>query len=313
LTATKRRFAPNHLFDTGHLSKHEIQSLLDRAQYWEEHWQPGQAPYQGRFAANLFFEPSTRTRFSFEVAEKKLGMEVLHFSPEVSSTAKGESLYDTVKTLSSLGVRVVVIRHADPCVFQELADRLPECALVNAGAGCLAHPTQALLDLYTMRKHFKELEGKKVAMIGDIKHSRVVRSSLWALSRFGMEIMVSGPDGMRDEEIEQLAPYVPFEDALREADVVMMLRVQLERHDQTLFSSAQAYFRQFGLTRKRARLMKPDAIIMHPGPVNRGVEIADEMVEDQRSKIFEQMKNGVWVRMAALERAMGGDFRCVSC
>ena len=306
---TKRSFTPNHLFDTKHLSKNEIQALLDRARYWEEHWEPHHMPYQGWFAANLFFEPSTRTRFSFEVAEKRLGMEVVPFAPSASSTAKGESLYDTVKTLSSLGVKVVVLRHADPCVFQELADRYPGCALVNAGAGCLAHPTQALLDLYTMMKHFKDMNGKKVAMIGDIKHSRVVRSNIRALSRFGAEIMVSGPDCMRDEEIEKAVPYVPFEEALQQADVVMMLRVQLERHDQKLFSSAKEYHQQFGLTREKASLMKPDAIIMHPAPVNRGVEIADEMVEDSRSKIFEQMSNGVWVRMAVMEWATGGEVR----
>ena len=306
---TKLRWAPKHLFDIKHLSKNEIQALLDRARYWEKHWQPDRTPYQGWFAANLFFEPSTRTRFSFEVAEKRLGMEVVHFTPDTSSATKGESLYDTVKTLSSLGVKVAVLRHADPRVFLELADRSPGCSLINAGVGCLAHPTQALLDLYTMMKHFKDMRGKKVAMIGDIKHSRVVRSNIWALSQFEAEIMVSGPDSMRDEDIEKLVPYVPFEEALKQADVVMMLRVQLERHYQTLFSSEKEYHEQFGLTCEKAALMKPDAIIMHPAPVNRGVEMADEMVEHCRSKIFEQMSNGVWVRMAVMEWAIGGEVR----
>lgn len=296
-----------NLVDTKQLSRLELKSIMDRARYWEEHWRPGCKRFQGRFAANLFFEPSTRTRFSFEVAEKRLGMEVVNFTPEVSSTTKGESLYDTVKTLASVGVEVAVIRHADPEEFLKLADRKPGCVLINAGAGCFAHPTQALLDLYTMMKQFGDLTGKKVAVVGDIKHSRVVRSNIWTLQQFGAEMMVSGPDSMRDEEVEKTAPYVPFEKVLEIADVVMMLRVQLERHHRKLFSSAADYHRQYGLTRERATLLKPGAIIMHPGPVNRGVEIADEVVEHPCSRIFDQMANGVWVRMAVIERALGGE------
>lgn len=304
--ATQELIRSTHLMDTKELSKWEIEDILERASYWEENWRAGDTPFAGKFVANLFFEPSTRTRFSFEVAEKKLGLHVLNFSAESSSTTKGESLYDTVKTLTSIGVEAVVIRHREPEEMLELVKQNPGCAIINAGTGKLAHPTQALLDLYTMKKHFGELSGLKVAIAGDITHSRVVRSNLWALEKFGAKVMLSGPDSMRDRELEQRAPYLPFEEAIREADVVMMLRVQLERHDEQLFSTAEEYCRQYGLTLERLNLMKPEAIIMHPAPVNRGVEIADELVEHPRSKIFEQMSNGVFIRMAVLERAWGG-------
>jgi aspartate carbamoyltransferase catalytic subunit len=295
-----------HLIDTSELTKNEIERILERARFWEENQSSGFTPFTGRFAANLFFEPSTRTRFSFEVAEKRLGMQVVNFTPDTSSTTKGESLFDTVKTLTSVGVEVTVIRLTDERELLSLIDKNPGCAIINAGAGSLAHPSQALLDLYTLVKHFGDLSGKRVAVIGDIAHSRVVRSNLWTLRQFGAEIIVSGPDEMRDPEVERMAPYVPFEEALRTADVVMLLRVQLERHHGKLFSSQEEYHRLYGLSADRLRIMKPEAIIMHPAPVNRGVEIADELVEHPRSKIFEQMKNGVWVRMAILERALGG-------
>ncbi|MBA4542515.1 aspartate carbamoyltransferase catalytic subunit [Thermoactinomyces sp. CICC 10521] len=294
-----------HLMDTSELTKEEIRRILERAHFWEEHQASGLAPFTGRFAANLFFEPSTRTRFSFEVAEKRLGMQVVNFTPDVSSSTKGESLFDTVKTLVSIGVEVAVIRLTDEQELLFLIKQNPGCAIINAGAGSFAHPSQSLLDLYTLVKHFGDLTGKRVAVIGDIAHSRVVRSNLWTLKQFGAEMIVSGPEEMRDPEVERIAPYVSFEEALRTADVVMLLRVQLERHQGKLFSSREEYHRRYGLSAERLKIMKPEAIIMHPAPVNRGVEIADELVEHPRSKIFEQMKNGVWIRMAILERALG--------
>lgn len=306
---TAQEWKREHLLDTSQLGLEELKAIMARARYWEDHWRPEMHPYRGRFAANLFFEPSTRTRFSFEVAEKRLGMEVVNFSPEGSSTTKGESLYDTVRTLSSIGVEVVVIRHSEPEVIKALAQQEVGCKILNAGAGKWAHPSQALLDLYTMLKHVGDLSGKTVAMIGDIAHSRVVRSNLWSLKRFGANVILSGPEEMRDPQCEQEAPYVPFVEALQMADIVMMLRVQLERHHRTVFTSRQAYHEQYGLTLDRLGMMKPDAIIMHPGPVNRGVELADEVVEHPRSKIFEQKANGVWVRMAILERALEGAVR----
>lgn len=294
-----------HLLDTQFLSKDEIDRILQRAAFWEKKGYDSSL-YKGRFIANLFFEPSTRTRFSFEVAQKRLGLHVISIAPELSSIEKGETLYDTIKTLSSVGVEVAVIRHRDSEELFSLISKDVGCRIINAGAGKEAHPTQALLDLYTMKKHFGDLNGKKVVMIGDIAHSRVVRSNLAILSLYGAEVYLSGPEEMRDKECERQAPYLPFEEALSMADVVMMLRVQLERHKNSLFTSAEEYHRHFGLNRDRLKLMKPEAIIMHPAPVNRGVEISDEMVEHPRSKIFEQMKNGVFVRMAVIEWALGG-------
>ncbi|SDY59179.1 aspartate carbamoyltransferase catalytic subunit [Thermoactinomyces sp. DSM 45892] len=296
-----------HLLDTEFLSKEEMQSLLSRARFFEEHHEESTKMFQNRFVANLFFEPSTRTRFSFEVAEKRLGLNVLHFSEEVSSTTKGESMYDTVKLLSSIGVETVVIRHRDERVITELAKQDTGCTFINAGAGSWAHPTQALLDLYTIWGHFgDEIKGLRVAIIGDLKHSRVVRSNIWSLQKFGAEVVVSGPPMMRDAEIEKRVRYVDFEEAIRSSDVVMLLRVQLERHEQKVFEGAEAYLQSYGMSQERFAQMKSHAILMHPAPMNRGVEIADEVVEYPRSKIFTQMCNGVWTRMAVLERAYLG-------
>jgi aspartate carbamoyltransferase catalytic subunit len=295
-----------HLLDTVYLHKREIEQILQRATYWEEHGTRVGAPFAGRFVANLFFESSSRTRFSFEVAEKKLGLQVLNFQAESSSMNKGESMEDTVKMLSCLGVEVVVIRHREPEIIWKLAQQNTGCVIINAGAGKRAHPTQALLDLYTIKKYFADVTGITVAMIGDIAHSRVVRSNLSTLQEFGAQVIVSGPESMRDAEVEKMATYVPLAEAIRQADVVMMLRVQLERHDQHLFSSATDYCRRYGLTVERLQQMKSGAILMHPAPFHRGVEIADACIEHPRSKIFAQMKHGVFVRMAVLERALGG-------
>jgi aspartate carbamoyltransferase catalytic subunit len=290
-----------HLLDTRYLTKEQITEILERAAFWEKNQERTSSPFAGHFVANLFFEPSTRTRFSFEVAEKRLGFHILNFSEAVSSAVKGESVYDTVKTLVSLGVEAVVIRHRDPSVIYDLVEKKPGCSIVNAGAGILSHPTQALLDLYTIKQHFGEVAGLRIALIGDLSHSRVVRSNLWSLNMFGAQVMVSGPEAMRDPELERLAPYVPLDEAIRTADVVMLLRIQLERHDKKLDLTAKEYHQKYGLTVERAAMMKPEAIIMHPGPFNRGVEIASELVESPQSKIFTQKANGVFVRMAVLE------------
>ncbi|RAL26076.1 aspartate carbamoyltransferase catalytic subunit [Thermoflavimicrobium daqui] len=295
-----------HLIDTKDLSQTEIEEILERAAFWEQNRAKNLVPFAGRFVANLFFEPSTRTKFSFEVAEKRLGLEVLNFSTAHSSVAKGESLYDTVKTLVSLGVEAAVIRHQEPEVISELLERDTGCVIVNAGTGKTAHPTQALLDLYTMKKHFGHVSGLKVAIVGDIAHSRVARSNLWCLGKMGAQVMLSGPPEMRDPDLEKFAPYVPFDEGLQVADVVMMLRIQLERHQDPIFHAQDQYHQMFGLTKERLNRMKPGAVIMHPGPFNRGVEIADELVEHPRSKIFEQKANGVFVRMAVLEKVLQG-------
>lgn len=295
-----------NLIDTRGLSRDELTAILERARFYEN--QQGVIPprYLGRFAANLFFEPSTRTRSSFEVAEKRLGLEVLNFSENSSSTVKGETLADTLKTLAAIGVEVAVIRHSQSGIAEELTGQDTGVRLINAGDGHNAHPTQALLDLYTLHQHFGDLRGLRVAIIGDLRHSRVARSNLWSLTTMGAEVVFSGPETMRAPDLEEHAPYLPIDEAVSQADAVMMLRVQLERHRDQLFTSAEAYHRRYGLTLERFARMRDHAVILHPGPVNRNVELVDELVEHPRSKVFEQMKNGVWVRMAVLERVLEG-------
>jgi len=295
---------PRHLIGLKGMPKSELEGILDRAAYWEAQPVAASTALNGKFVANMFFENSTRTRFSFEVAEKRLGAEVLNFAAAASSVQKGESIYDTVKTLESMGIHAGVVRIKAVGVMQELAEKI-KAPLINAGDGNNEHPTQALLDLYTMRKHFGAIEGLTVAIVGDIRHSRVARSNLWALREMGASVRFCAPDNMRADELAEYAPYVSMDDALQ-ADVVMMLRVQLERHEGGLFSSADAYRAAYGLTEERAARMRPHAIIMHPAPVNRDVEIDDALVECAKSKIFEQMANGVPIRMAVLERALLG-------
>ncbi|TLS50426.1 aspartate carbamoyltransferase catalytic subunit [Paenibacillus antri] len=299
-TAVKSR----HLIGLKGMPKSEIEAILDRAGYWEAQPVAASSALSGKFVANMFFENSTRTRFSFEVAEKRLGAEVLNFAAAASSVQKGESIYDTVKTLESMGIHGGVVRIKAVGVMQELAERI-KAPLINAGDGNNEHPTQALLDLYTMRKHFGAIEGLTVSIVGDIRHSRVARSNLWALREMGASVRFCAPDNMRATELAEYAPYVGIDDALQ-SDVVMMLRVQLERHEGGLFGSAEEYRAAYGLTEERAGRMAPHAIIMHPAPVNRDVEIDDALVECGKSKIFEQMANGVPIRMAVLERALLG-------
>nr|WP_305728721.1 aspartate carbamoyltransferase catalytic subunit [Paenibacillus sp. BC26] len=282
------------------LSKEEISSILDRAAYWEASSNKVEQVQQGKFVANMFFENSTRTRFSFEVAEKRLGTEVLNFSAAVSSVQKGESIYDTVRTLESMGIDAGVIRLKPIGVLAELAQKI-KVPLINAGDGNNEHPTQALLDLYTMRKQFGELKGLTVSIIGDVQHSRVARSNLYALQKFGVNVRFCAPETMKAAELD--VPYVSMEEALR-SDVVMMLRVQLERHESGILSSAESYREQFGLTEERAARLAPHTIIMHPAPINRDVEIDDALVEHPQSRIFPQMANGVPIRMAVIERAL---------
>ncbi len=279
----------------------ELTSILDRAAYWDAHTEKQVSVLQGKFVANMFFENSTRTRFSFEMAEKRLGAEVLNFTAAASSVEKGESIYDTVRTLESMGIDAGIIRLKPAGVLQELAEKV-NVPLINAGDGNNEHPTQALLDLYTMRRHFGEVRGLNVTIVGDIMHSRVARSNFWALQAMGANVSFCAPDNMRAGDIPQMR-YVTMEEALQ-SDVVMMLRVQLERHASGMLKSAEDYRLHYGLTEERAARMKEHAIIMHPAPVNRNVEIDDALVESSKSKIFTQMQNGVPIRMAVIERAL---------
>lgn len=279
------------------ISTDDIYKILDEAAQFEEGmtWEPGKK----MFAANLFFEPSTRTRFSFEVAEKKLGLDVLHFSSEHSSVQKGESLYDTVRTLEEIGADVAVIRHADDCFYSSLKGNI-SIPIINAGDGCGNHPTQSLLDLMTIQQEFGTFEGLNIAINGDVKHSRVARSNAEVLKRLGANVKLSGPFEWWDASI---GDYVDFDQAVEESDVLMMLRIQHERHHGGSQATSD-YHEKYGLTVERAKRMKKESIIMHPAPVNRGVEIASELVESPKSRIFKQVRNGVYVRMAVLKRAV---------
>jgi len=298
----------NHLLTTNELKVEEIYQILEDAKRFSEGmvWTPEKQMY----TANLFFEASTRTKCSFEVAERRLGLGVIPFEVETSSVQKGETLYDTVKTLESIGVNAIVIRHGQDRYFDDLVGKI-NIPVLNGGDGCGHHPTQSLLDLLTIQQEFGQFEDLRIAIIGDISHSRVARSNADALTRLGADVIFSGPEEWFDCHSLNSARFRPIDEAVRTADVVMLLRVQHERHQKKGSYTASEYHRQFGLTLERERQMKPNSIIMHPAPVNRNVEIADSLVECKRSRIFKQMENGVYVRMAALKRSieslMGGN------
>ncbi len=279
------------------LTNEEIFDILKDAQAFSSSHKDWQFDRR-LLVANLFFEPSTRTHYSFASAQHQLGVCVENFTAEGSSVEKGESLYDTVKTFESIGFDAVVIRHKQDAYFEQLKDiKIP---ILNAGDGCGNHPTQCLLDLLTIYQEFQTFEGVKVALIGDIKHSRVANSLQQAMKRLGGEVCFSGP-----KEWCEKTDYKEIDEAIRWADAVVMLRIQHERHENTMKMSKEEYLQAYGLTKERAASMKPHAIIMHPAPVNRGVEIDDCLVEASNSRIFKQMANGVLVRKAVLKRALG--------
>lgn len=290
----------NHLLTVSSLTADEIMDLLNQA----EHYRQGKMvwePHQQMFVSNLFFEASTRTKCSFEVAERKLGLDVIPFEVSTSSVQKGETLYDTIETLAAIGVNAVVIRHPQDAYYEELMNKV-SIPIINAGDGCGQHPTQCLLDLMTIRQEYGTFNGLKVAIVGDLRHSRVARSNAEMLTKLGAEVYLSGPKEWHDETIPY-GTYLDIDDAVREADVVMLLRIQFERHGEQS-EAAENYHTLYGLTVEREKQMKRGSIILHPAPVNRGVEIADELVECERSRIFKQMQNGVYVRMAVLARAL---------
>jgi len=256
---------------------------------------------RGKTVVNFFVEPSTRTRSSFELAEKRLSADAVNFSASTSSFAKGESLLDTAKNLEAMAPDFIVIRHSQPGAPHFLA-RHCACSIINAGDGAHEHPTQALLDAYTIRRHKGRLKGLKVAILGDILNSRVARSNIFLLTRMGAHVTVCGPPTLIPPFIEKLKCKVSRrpEEAVAGADVVMALRIQLERMRTGAFPSLREYASIFGLNRERLALAKPDAIVMHPGPMNRGVEITGDVADGRQSVILEQVTNGVAVRMAVL-------------
>jgi len=254
--------------------------------------------YNNKIVANLFFEPSTRTQYSFETAELKLGIKPINFNQETSSIKKGESFYDTIKTFESFQTSAIIIRSNIDKYYEQLNGiNIP---IINAGDGVCDHPSQSLLDLYTIYKHFKTFNGIKIAIVGDIKHSRVAHTNIDIMNRLGMETYISGPEIFNDHT----SKYIDFDQAITEMDVIMLLRIQHERHQFKEITNINEYHEKFGLDMKRVNKMKRNSIIMHPAPFNRGVEISDDVVECEKSKIFQQIENGVFIRMAILYKAL---------
>lgn len=251
------------------------------------------------FVSNLFFEDSTRTKTSFEVAERKLGLNVIPFDVNQSSVNKGETLYDTIKTMKAIGINLAVIRHKKDRYFDEL--KSIELPIINAGDGTGNHPSQSMLDLMTIKQEFGKLEGLHIGIVGDLKHSRVAHSNAEALQKLGAKVSFSGPKEWFDEESVNSGIFQELDDLIENVDVLMLLRIQHERHDQKTKMTAEEYLNKYGLTTEREKRMKSHAIIMHPAPINRGVEIESSLVECSRSRIFKQMENGVFARMAILK------------
>ncbi len=292
------------------LERGEIEAILTRArdfQPFENHTYKRLDALKGKMIVNLFYEPSTRTRTSFEIAAKRLGADAVSITAAGSSVSKGESLVDTLNTLAAMHPDAIVMRHAASGAPHFLARHLPT-PIINAGDGTHEHPTQALLDARTILDHRPTLEGLRVAIIGDIAHSRVARSNVYLLAKFGAEIVLCGPAPLVPAELAAIAPGVrisyDMREAIREADVIMMLRVQLERQHEAAFPAGE-YFQFYGLRLEHLDLAKPEVIVMHPGPINRGREISSEVADSQKSVILNQVENGVAVRMAVLERILG--------
>jgi len=304
-------FNHKHIIGIKNLTVEEINFILDTAVSFKEInlRDIKKVPtLRGKTIINLFYEASTRTRTSFEIAGKRLSADTINITASSSSVVKGETLEDTAKNIQAMNPDAIVMRHSASGAADYLAKRL-DCAVINAGDGMHEHPSQALLDAFTIREHKGKIEGLTVAIIGDITHSRVVRSDIYCLTKLGAKVRVAGPGTMLPPGIEKLGceAYTNIDEAIRGADVVMMLRIQHERQGAPLIPSTREYSRFFGLTNARMKLAKEDAIIMHPGPINRGVELPSPLADGPQSVILDQVENGVAVRMALLYLACGGE------
>ena len=302
--------ALKNILGTRDLAREDISTILDTANAFKEiSTRPiKKVPtLRGRTVINLFFEPSTRTRTSFEIAGKRLSADVINITGSSSSTVKGENLIDTARNLEAMNPDIIVIRHA--CAgAAELISHFTKSSIINAGDGAHEHPTQSLLDLLTIQEHKGSLEGLRVVIVGDIAHSRVVRSNIFAMKTMGMDVRLVGPPTMIPFEIERLGVEVSHNlaEAIRDADVIMMLRIQTERQNRFLLPSLREYSNLFCLTSEKLERAPEDILIIHPGPVNRGVEIALDVMQDKRSLILDQVTNGVAIRMALMYLLLGG-------
>lgn len=298
-----------HLLGLEHLTREELVHILDTAESFKEVSTRSikKVPaLRGKVVVNLFFEPSTRTRMSFGLAAKRLSADTIDFSKTGSSTSKGETLKDTARNIQAMGVDIVVCRHQSPGAPHALAEIL-DASIVNAGDGPHEHPTQGLLDIFTMREAKGSLEGLKVLFVGDISHSRVARSNIWGLTKLGAKVAVAGPATLIPRHIGTLGVdvYYDIDDVLGEFDVIYLLRIQFERQRANLFPSLREYTRLYGINKDRMARARKDVLIMHPGPVNRGVEITPEVADGNQSAILRQVTNGLAARMAVLYLVSG--------
>ena len=293
-----------HLLGLNELTAEEIVHILDTAKGFEQistRSVKKAPPLRGKVVVNLFFEDSTRTRISFALAASRLSADVIEFTEKVSSVSKGETLLDTARNLEAMGIDIVVIRHSAGGAPKFLSRNINAC-VINAGDGYCEHPTQGLLDVYTIRKIKGTLEGLKIAIVGDIAHSRVARSDMWAMSKLGAEVIFVGPPTLIPAEVDKLPVKVSYslDEVIEKVDVINMLRIQFERLGGNPFPSVREYSHYFGLTVERMKKAKPDILVMHPGPINRGLEMESEVADGSNSVILEQVKNGLAVRMAVL-------------
>ena len=305
------QFRKKDLLGIKQLEPEEINLILETAETFKEiSTRPiKKVPtLRGRTVVHLFYEPSTRTRTSFEIAAKRLSADTFNISASTSSIVKGETLLDTARNLEAMNPDVIVLRHSAAGAPHLLASHV-QAAVINAGDGMHEHPTQALLDLLTIKDKKGTIAGQTVAIIGDIAHSRVARSNIWALTKMGARVLVAGPTTMIPHDLDKLGVEVFYrpEDVIPKADVIMMLRIQLERQGQMLLPSLREYARVFGLNEEKLSQAKPDVLIMHPGPINRGVEISPAVADGPYSVILDQVNNGVAVRMALLYLLIGGE------
>jgi aspartate carbamoyltransferase catalytic subunit len=293
-----------HLLGLRELSAEEITYILDTAEGFEQistRSVKKAPPLRGKVVVNLFFEDSTRTRNSFALAASRLSADIIEFTEKTSSVSKGESLLDTARNLEALGIDIVVVRHNAGGAPKFLSRNINAC-VVNAGDGFCEHPTQGLLDVYTIRKEKGSLEGLKIAIVGDVAHSRVARSDMWAMTKLGAEVIFVGPPTLMPTQVSQLPVTVSYclDEVIEEVDVINMLRIQFERLGGNPFPSIREYSHYFGLTVERMKKAKPDILVMHPGPINRGLEMESEVADGSNSVILEQVTNGLAVRMGVL-------------
>ncbi len=294
------KFKTKHLLGLKDISKNEITEILKLASKYK-YLKSKKVNLQDEALAFLFFENSTRTRISFELAAKKLGISTINFDSTSSSISKGESLVDTMQVLESLGVTVAVVRHKKNCFTEELS-KMSNVSIINAGEGSNEHPSQGLLDLFTLQEYFPNMNGVRIGFVGDIEHSRVARSDIYGLQKYGVKIFATGPKNLLPKDLESMGVKVvnSLDELINKVDVIIALRIQYERMDKKYYPTKDKYFKEFGITNERLEKQKRKILIMHPGPINRELEISSEVADSSNSLILQQVSNGIPVRMGII-------------